>query len=350
MFVQSLATNSSKYRCGKFTVGKFLSLLMVSGLLYLFLHKSPEGLVPDELLGKEVNNNNVRRAPSIRTFWRKAPRLPPRLPPNEIYKNNSLLQQSPSEWTSRQKKVKEAFEHAWSGYRNYAMGYDELMPLSHRGTDGLGGLGATIVDSLDTAIIMGADDVVSEASRWIEENLMKRISEKGQVNLFETTIRVLGGLLSAYHLSGGDHAGSVDSGIPASYKMANPERLLEVSKDLADRLLLAFTSSPTAIPLSDVILRDRTAHAAPDGLSSTSEASTLQLEFSYLSRVSGDPKYDREAMKVLEHMRTLPKVQGLVPIYIKYVLFRPSYIFATKLLSHSILMLFHCTAFKGIKF
>ncbi|KAG2615753.1 hypothetical protein PVAP13_3NG039500 [Panicum virgatum] len=282
--LQSLATNSSKYRCGKFTVGKFLSLLMVSGLLYLFLHKSPEGLVPDELLGKEVNNNNVRR--------------------------------SPSEWTSRQKKVKEAFEYAWSGYRNYAMGYDELMPLSHRGTDGLGGLGATIVDSLDTAIIMGADDVVSEASRWIEENLMKRISEKGQVNLFETTIRVLGGLLSAYHLSGGDHAGSVDSGIPASYKMANPERLLEVSKDLADRLLLAFTSSPTAIPLSDVILRDRTAHAAPDGLSSTSEASTLQLEFSYLSRVSGDPKYDREAMKVLEHMRTLPKVEGLVPIYI----------------------------------
>ncbi|KAG2615752.1 mannosyl-oligosaccharide 1,2-alpha-mannosidase MNS3-like [Panicum virgatum] len=314
--LQSLATNSSKYRCGKFTVGKFLSLLMVSGLLYLFLHKSPEGLVPDELLGKEVNNNNVRRAPNIRTFWRKPPRLPPRLPPNEIYKNNSLLQQSPSEWTSRQKKVKEAFEYAWSGYRNYAMGYDELMPLSHRGTDGLGGLGATIVDSLDTAIIMGADDVVSEASRWIEENLMKRISEKGQVNLFETTIRVLGGLLSAYHLSGGDHAGSVDSGIPASYKMANPERLLEVSKDLADRLLLAFTSSPTAIPLSDVILRDRTAHAAPDGLSSTSEASTLQLEFSYLSRVSGDPKYDREAMKVLEHMRTLPKVEGLVPIYI----------------------------------
>nr|CAB3463532.1 unnamed protein product [Digitaria exilis] len=316
MVIQSLATNSSKYRCGKFTVGKFLSLLMVSGLLYLFLHK--DGVVPGEVHGKDVHNNNARRAPNVSTFWRKPPRLPPRLPPNEIYKNNSLLQQSPSEWTSRQTKVKEAFEHAWSGYRDYAMGYDELMPLSHRGTDGLGGLGATIVDALDTAIIMGSDDVVSEASKWIEENLMKRISEKGQVNLFETTIRVLGGLLSAYHLSGGDHAGSGDSGIPASYKKANPERLLEVSKDLADRLLLAFTSSPTAIPLSDVILRDRTAHAAPDGLSSTSEATTLQLEFSYLSRVSGDPKYDREAMKVLQHMKTLPKVEGLVPIYIKY--------------------------------
>ncbi|KAL6619573.1 hypothetical protein ACP70R_034712 [Stipagrostis hirtigluma subsp. patula] len=317
IFIQALTTKSSAYQCGKFTVGKFLSLLMVSGLIYLLLHKSSEGFVSGELHDKEGQNKPFRKAPNIRTFWQKPPRLPPRLPPNEIYKNNSLFQQSPpSEWTSRQKKVKEAFEHAWSGYRNYAMGYDELMPLSQRGTDGLGGLGATVVDSLDTAIIMGADNVVAEASKWIEDNLMKRISEKGQVNLFETTIRVLGGLLSAYHLSGGDHAGAGDSGIPVTYKKANPERLLEVSKDLADRLLLAFTSSPTAIPLSDVILRDRTAHAAPDGLSSTSEASTLQLEFSYLSRVSGDPKYDREAMKVLEHMRTLPTVEGLVPIYI----------------------------------
>ncbi|KAL6864893.1 hypothetical protein ACP4OV_016044 [Aristida adscensionis] len=315
--LKALATKSSKYQCRKFTVGKFLSLLMVSGLIYLLLHKSSEGFVSGELHDKEVQSKPLRKAPNIRAFWRKPPRLPPRLPPNEIYKNSSLFQQSPpSEWTSRQKKVKEAFEHAWSGYRNYAMGYDELMPLSHRGTNGLGGLGATVVDSLDTAIIMGADDVVSEASKWIEDNLMKRISEKGQVNLFETTIRVLGGLLSSYHLSGGDHAGAVDSGIPVTYKKANPEKLLEVAKDLADRLLLAFTSSPTAIPLSDVILRDRTAHAAPDGLSSTSEASTLQLEFSYLSRISGDPKYDKEAMKVFEHMRTLPTVEGLVPIFI----------------------------------
>jgi endoplasmic reticulum Man9GlcNAc2 1,2-alpha-mannosidase len=249
---------------------------MVSGLIYLFLHKSSDGFVSGPIHDKDGQNKHVRKAPNIHTLWRKPPRLPPRLPPNEIYKNNSLLHQSPpSEWASRQKKVKEAFEHAWSGYRNYAMGYDELMPLSHRGVDGLGGLGATVIDSLDTAIIMGTDDVVSEASKWIEDNLMKRISEKGQVNLFETTIRVLGGLLSAYHLSGGDHAGTDHSGIPMTYKRANPVRLLEVSKDLADRLLLAFTSSPTAVPFSDVALCDRTAHAAPDGLSSTSEASTL---------------------------------------------------------------------------
>uniref|UniRef100_A0A452Y6T1 alpha-1,2-Mannosidase n=1 Tax=Aegilops tauschii subsp. strangulata TaxID=200361 RepID=A0A452Y6T1_AEGTS len=318
MVTQALISKSSKYQFGKFTLGKFLSLLMVSGLIYLLAHRSSKGFVSGELHNKEVESRHASKdSPTIRTFWRKPPRLPPRLPPNEIYKNSSILHHPPSsEWTSRQKKVKEAFEHAWSGYRNYAMGHDELMPLSRRGVDGLGGLGATVVDSLDTAIIMGADDIVSEASKWIEDNLMKKISEKGQVNLFETTIRVLGGLLSAYHLSGGDQAGGGDSGIAVAPNKTNPDRLLAVSKDLADRLLLAFTSSPSAIPFSDVVLRDRSAHASPDGLSSTSEATTLQLEFSYLSRISGDPKYDSETMKVLEHMRTLPTVEGLVPIYI----------------------------------
>ncbi|KAH9749422.1 MNS3 [Citrus sinensis] len=99
-------------------------------------------------------------------------------------------------------------------------------------------------------------------------------------------------------------------------KGPRPIVYLDIAKKLADRLLTAFTSSPTPIPFSDVVLRDSTAHPAPDGLSSTSEVSTLQLEFNYLSTVSGDPKYSMEAMKVLEHLKTLPKVEGLVPIYI----------------------------------
>ncbi|KAI3741597.1 hypothetical protein L1987_59271 [Smallanthus sonchifolius] len=186
------------------------------------------------------------------------------------------------------------------------MGYDELMPLSRIGVDGLGGLGATVVDALDTAMIMKLDDVVFEAGSWIEKHLPERISHKGQVNLFETTIRVVGGLLSAYHLSNSN----------PTYKGPTPSVYLENAKNLADRLLTAFTLSLTAIPFSDVVLRDHTAHAAPDGLSSTSEASTLQLKFNYLSFLTGEPKYSLEAMKVLEHMKNLPKVEGLVPIYI----------------------------------
>ena len=91
---------------------------MVTGLIYLVVHKSSDGFVSGELHDKEVQSRHASKdSPNIRTFWRKPPRLPPRLPPNEIYRNSSMLHQSPpSEWASRQKKVKEAFEHAWSGY------------------------------------------------------------------------------------------------------------------------------------------------------------------------------------------------------------------------------------------
>lgn len=302
------------------STGKFLALVMLFGLAYLFLtHTSsgPEvsgGLVKNAMRNEKekINSDGVS---GLKRFWRKPPRLPPRLSPDEKGGKNSFGHEAenPSsrlKWVSRQQKVKDSFIHAWSGYKKYAMGYDELMPLSHHGIDGLGGLGATVVDALDTAIIMGADEIVSEAGSWIETQLLDRIKHKGQVNLFETTIRVLGGLLSAYHLSGGD------GGMKLTRNGPKPAVYLDTARDLADRLLSAFTASPTSVPYSDVILRDSSAHPAPGGLSSTSEVSTLQLEFNYLSMVSGDPKYSLEAMKVLEHLKTLPKVEGLVPIYI----------------------------------
>ncbi|XP_012072098.1 mannosyl-oligosaccharide 1,2-alpha-mannosidase MNS3 isoform X2 [Jatropha curcas] len=293
---------------------------MIFGLAYLVLthpstpHSFSDGLAKG-IKGSEEDKLITDGNSRLGRFWRKPPRLPPRLSPDEKVRNNKPIHESEKlnadpKWTERQQKVKDAFIHAWSGYKNYAMGYDELMPLSKRGVDGLGGLGATVVDALDTAMIMGADDIVSEAGSWIEKHLNDRISKKGQVNLFETTIRVLGGLLSAYHLSGGEQ------GTDSVHKGPKPIVYLETARNLADRLLLAFTSSPTPIPFSDVVLHDPSAHSSPDGLSSTSEVSTLQLEFNYLSTVSGDPKYGVEAMKVLAHMKNLPKVEGLVPIYI----------------------------------
>lgn len=315
-----MISSNAKRECIKCSTGKFLVLLMVFGVAYLMLtHTSntpPSFGIAKNVGTEEGTNFFTDGSGRFRKFWRKPPRLPPQLSPDEIVARNKSLHNSDKvdsgpDWKARQERVKEAFIHAWSGYRNYSMGYDELMPLSKRGVDGLGGLGATIVDALDTAMIMGVDEVVDEAGSWIEKHLSERIDVKGQVNLFETTIRVLGGLLSAYHLSGGEHNGS------ASAKGPKPVVFLDTAKNLADRLLVAFTSSPTAIPFSDVVLHERSAHAAPDGLSSTAEVSTVQLEFNYLSSLTGDPKYSLEAMKVLEHMKTLPKVEGLVPIFIK---------------------------------
>ncbi|XP_028764359.1 mannosyl-oligosaccharide 1,2-alpha-mannosidase MNS3 [Neltuma alba] len=310
-FSQSLATSNLKRDCTSCSTGKFLLLLLVFGLAYVMLtHTSPSPVVSDnQAIGDRKGEGNLitRGGITLKSLLRRPPRLPPRLPPDNIGHGK---QDVGSIWTARQQKVKDAFVHAWSGYKKYAMGFDELMPLSQHGVDGLGGLGATVVDTLDTAMIMGIDEVIAEAGSWVEAHLSKRISEKGQVNLFETTIRVLGGLLSAYHLRGGEKGMNLTNAGP------EPAVYLEIAKNLADRLLSAFTSSPTSIPLSDVILRDSSAHPAPGGLSSTSEVSTVQLEFNYLSSVSGDQKYSVEAMKTLDHMKTLPKVEGLVPIYI----------------------------------
>ncbi|VDM70691.1 unnamed protein product, partial [Strongylus vulgaris] len=99
----------------------------------------------------------------------------------------------------RQKAVVAAFQHAWQGYRKFAWGHDQLKPISGGYSDWFN-TGLTIVDALDTAIIMGLKEEVRQATGWIHDALT--FDKDVYVNLFETTIRTLGGLLSAYHLTG----------------------------------------------------------------------------------------------------------------------------------------------------
>merc|ERR1719356_1989698 len=143
--------------------------------------------------------------------------------------------------------------------------------------------------------VMNLKEEFKEAQGWVKESLNFDINK--DVNLFETTIRVLGGLLSTYHLS--------------------KERVfLDKAIDLADRLMASF-DTPSGIPFSDVNLKTKTGHApkwSPD--SSTSEVTTIQLEFRDLSRATGNPKYEEAIAKVSQQVHELPKTSGLVPIYI----------------------------------
>ncbi|KAL1915943.1 uncharacterized protein VTP21DRAFT_6331 [Calcarisporiella thermophila] len=99
--------------------------------------------------------------------------------------------------------------HAWNGYKKYAYGHDELRPLSKRATDRFGGWACTLVDSLDTLFIMGMQAEFDRAVDVVKNLDFSRVNvlpgdEKGvkQVSVFETVIRHLGGLLSAYEMSG----------------------------------------------------------------------------------------------------------------------------------------------------
>lgn len=76
-----------------------------------------------------------------------------------------------------------------------------MNPISHSSSSTSFGMGMTLVDSLDTLWLMGLKEEFQEARDWVEHNLNFDHNLK-TVSLFETNIRVLGGLLSAYHLSG----------------------------------------------------------------------------------------------------------------------------------------------------
>lgn len=314
--VQTVRNSNVRRQCGSCGIGQILLLLLIGGLMILaWTHPNHPAANHVKKVRKNIVEGKIGTE-TLSQLWKN--RLPPKLKTPGVQLNNDSsinTTEDSAVWEKRQSKVSGAFMHAWKGYRSFALGFDELHPVTKSGADGLGGLGATVIDALDTAMIMGLDDVVQEAGSWIKKELLDRIAAKGQVNLFETTIRVLGGLLSAYHLRGG--GGSTNSW-GAHTVGPDPEVYLHCARDLGDRLLSAFTYSKSPVPYSDVFLRERTAHPAgtSDGAASTAEATSVQLEFSYLSHVTGDPKYEKAAMAVYEHFKGLPKTEGLVPIFI----------------------------------
>jgi len=94
-------------------------------------------------------------------------------------------------------QVRAAFLHAWQGYRRYAWGHDDLDPLSRKPHDWYGvPLLMTPVDAYDTMLLMGLTDEAADAKRLILERLS--FDQDVSVQVFEVTIRLLGGLLSAY--------------------------------------------------------------------------------------------------------------------------------------------------------
>jgi len=105
---------------------------------------------------------------------------------------------------SRLAEVRDAFLYAWAGYKKEAWAKDELRPIAGGFKTPFCGWAATMVDSLDTLWIMGLKEEF-ELSLVELRNVSFTATEGCQVNLFETTIRHLGGLLSAYDLSNGKY-------------------------------------------------------------------------------------------------------------------------------------------------
>ena len=196
--------------------------------------------------------------------------------------------------------VRDAMLHALGAYKSCAWGYDELKPLNCGSVDNFGGTGATIVDALDTIWIMGLEAEWKAARNWVAQSL--DFDQDQEVNVFETTIRILGGLLSAYELS-------------------SDEVFLKKAVDLGDRLLRAFESS-SGLAHSTVNLRTGHAHSPAEG-ASFSEVATLQLEFQALSYHTHDSKYFTASISAIQLISRESSAsgscalcqQGLYPIH-----------------------------------
>lgn len=167
------------------------------------------------------------------------------------------------------------------------------------------GLGWIIVDSLDTLMIMNNTAGLADARRWISRKL--NYDQDQDVNTFETTIRMLGGFLSAHYLS--QHLPGVASRRDFIY--------LEKATDLGNRLMGAF-DSPSGVPWASIDLRTGRGiqSHADGGASSTAEATTLQLEMKYLSELTGNATYWRKAQQAMKVVDDNKAPAGLVPIFI----------------------------------
>jgi len=196
--------------------------------------------------------------------------------------------------------IKSAFEYAWTAYEDFAFGWDELKPITRKGHNVMG-LGVTIVDSLDTMLLMQMQNTgfYLRARDWVRESFDP--APINDVSVFETTIRVLGGFLGAYALSGDE-----------LYK--------EKSVLLADRLIHAFDTT-TGIPASVVNLKEGAGktvmHNPFNGqtykfgdTTTLAEAGSLQLELQYLSHITGNATYAARGDRATARIFSIGKRRG----------------------------------------
>ena len=217
------------------------------------------------------------------------------------------------DWNERREKVRDAFKLSWKAYEDHGWGYDVYKPVSKTGTQMVpNGMGWIIVDALDTLMLMNLTTELEHARTWVSKSLTYDVDH--DVNTFETTIRMLGGLLSAHYLSTTfPDMAPVIKGVNA----ISEDLYLEKATDLADRLLGAYDSN-SGVPYASVNLHTMQGIPSHDdgGASSTAEATSLQLEMKYLAKLTGEVNYWEKAEKVMQVVDDNKSRAGLLPIFI----------------------------------
>lgn len=199
----------------------------------------------------------------------------------------------------RAQVVRNAMRHAWHGYEKYAWGADELRPESKEGKfgvlggmNGFNGLGASIIDAMSTLHVMGLHEEFERAHAWVAENMTFASENKQRVSFFETTIRVLGGLMAAYDLSGA-------------------KMFLQKAEDLGNRLSPVFNGSAAGILTNNAALPWSDVSYSNDAVPLAELGSNL-IEFGTLGRRTGNETFVRLAEDGLRFLHAKYETQPLL--------------------------------------
>ncbi|KAF2824456.1 seven-hairpin glycosidase [Ophiobolus disseminans] len=226
----------------------------------------------------------------------------PRELPQVQFKFKSETAAQRYERESRKLAVRNEFQRTWESYRNFSWAPDELRPTSGHGVNTFGGWGATLVDSLDTLWIMGFKEYFHEAVQAVAAIDFGQ-SDMQTVSVFETTIRYLGGLLSAYDLS-------------------HEPVLLYKAIQVGEMLYRAFDTTNNT-PLSALHIEiakktDREEFSAERNICFACFGS-LSMEFTRLAQLTSDSKYYDAVAKLslmMERSQNSTKIPGLWPTHV----------------------------------
>lgn len=210
-------------------------------------------------------------------------------------------------------KTEYMFSHAFDSYMTHAFPHDELQPLSCKGEDTFGGLTLSLIDTLDMLIILRRWPAFVSAVKYLRNNLSFDLNTT--VSVFEITIRVLGGLLSAHGFLT-DAADSAGFDVKFWYSDYD-DCLLRLAVDLGDRLMPVF-DTPTKIPYGAVHLQTGVM-SDESRIASTAGAGSLLLELGTLTRYTRDPRYYNAAFNALNALHLRSAWTGLVGNHINII-------------------------------
>jgi mannosyl-oligosaccharide alpha-1,2-mannosidase len=281
---------------------RLLTILGTIGIFYvlvIFIPKQRDALYGFEYVKGAYDWSALTEKHPVASLTRLPSGAPRRLPKvqydfaSAATPNTTRL----AELARRRAEVKDSFVKTWNSYKNYAWMYDELEPVSLQGKDNYGGWAATLVDSLDSLWMMDMKTEFYEAAAAVVT--INWETNETSVSIFETTIRHLGGLLSAYDLS-------------------KERALLQKAVELGDMLYAGF-DTPNRMPpfwLDFVQAKEGTLQAGNHDASASVTSSGL--EFTRLTQLTGDKKYydaiDRVA-RVLEKTQNTTQLPGMWPTY-----------------------------------